>query len=260
LRRHANLIVPYEHPYLLVITPDLSRPDKVKQFELERPNINVIWGSWDDVYRWLRVLTTESNKSKKDHFLVTSMQEYLERRREVLGFQGIYFSRRFDVLEAKAILNAEMVELQPTVTKFYKDLIKRRPAITTFSQESVWDCFGVQDGFTKDLHITLGINQTSQDISLTVPNFAKKAWSRLKAVFGNQQYEKQLFGILAELRENVPHLFIEFIQRHFIAQRFPVRDGYMEFNIDTMGTPFRTNDSKAKQFTIWLDAIKAAIL
>ena len=260
LNGHANRIASYEHPYLLVITPDFSKPPELEQFEEERSHINVLWSSWNDVYGWLRELPTESNNRQKEHFLVTSMQEFLERRREVLGFQGIFFSRGFDVLEAKAILNAEMIELQPTVRKAYKDLVKRRPAITTFSQESVWDCFGVQEGFTKDLHITVGLNEKSHDISLTVPNAAKKAWTRLKTVFSHEEYEEQLFSILAKLRKKVPHLFVEFTQRHFIAQRIPVRDGYMEFNIDTFGMPFRTKDSKARPFPIWSHAVKAAIL
>jgi hypothetical protein len=99
------------------------------------------------------------SKNERDCFLVASMREYLERRREVLGFQVIYFRAGFNVYEAKAILNAEMEELQPVVKRLYKGPAKRRPAITTFSHESVWDCFGREDGFTNDLHITLGINE-----------------------------------------------------------------------------------------------------
>lgn len=34
----------------------------------------------------------------------------------------------------------------------------------------------------------------------------------------------------------------------------------MEFNIDTLGTPFREKISKAKEFPVWLPAIKTAIL
>ena len=262
LQRHANRITGYKHQNLLVITPDLQRPNKI--IEMERKagkNLNVIWRSWNDVYSWLTELPiTKSTKREKETFMTISMREYLERRSEVLGFQGIKFQGGFNVLDAKPILNAEMEELEPTVRKLYRDSGKRRPAITTFSQEAVWDCFGNEKGFTTDLHFTLGINEKSHDISITIPNSAKQVWSRLKKVFSDEGNQEQLFSILKSLRNEVPHLFIEFNQRHFVARKFSVRDGYMEFDIDTLGAPFRKKDTKAKEFPVWLPAIKAAIV
>lgn len=262
LRRHANRIRTYKHPYLLVITPDLRKPTKIVELERkEGKRLNVVWRSWDEVFRWLTKLPIKrSEKRKKEEFLVASMREYLERRREVLGFQGIYFPKGFNVVEAKAILNAEMEELESTVKKIYRDLVKRRPAITTFSQEGVWDCFGSEDGFTTDLHITLGISERMHTISLIIPNSAKKAWARLKTIFYDEAYEDQLFSILHNVRKKVPYLFIEFTQRHFIAMKHAFRDGYMEFDIDTLGPPFRTKQSKAKEFPVWLHAVRAAIV
>ncbi|MFH1349495.1 MAG: hypothetical protein ABII26_01025 [Pseudomonadota bacterium] len=262
LRKHAERVQEYDRKYLLVITPDLKKPEKVIELaNKEGKRLNVVWISWDKIYRWLIDLNiSKSAQLKKDQFLVSSMKEYLERRREVLGFQGIYFSSGFNALEAKAILNSEMEEIEPTVMKLYKELRRRRPTITTISQESVWDCFGSEKGFTADLHITFGINERAHDIGLTVPNAANEAWLRLKKIFSNDDLLNELFSILKTLKENVPHVFIEFIQRHFIARRFGVRDGYMEFNIDTFGTPFRKKNSKAKEFSPWLPAIKEAIV
>ncbi|MBW1702411.1 MAG: hypothetical protein JRJ11_12120 [Deltaproteobacteria bacterium] len=263
LRRHTNKIRNYKHPYLLVITPDLKKPDKIYEFERkEGKYLKIVWLSWDEIYRWLRKLSISmKSKRSKETFLVASLQEYLERRREVLGFQGIYFPTGFNVLEAKFILNAEMEELEPTVKKMkYKELCERRPAITTFSQESVWDCFGIKEGFTKDLHVTLGINEKSHDISITVPNSAKQAWSRLKKVFSDEVEKDRLFSILESLRNKVPHLFVEFNQRHFIAQKKGMRDGYMEFDIDTLGAPFMKKNSKAKKFPMWWSVIEEAIM
>ena len=262
LRSHANKAKNYKYPYLLVITPDLKLPKKITDLEQkEDKRLHIVWRSWDEIYRWLINLNIpKSSQRTKDQFLVTSMREYLERRREVLGFQGIYFPSGFNVLEAKAILNAEMEELEENVRRTYKDLGERRPAITTFSQEAVWDCFGSEKGFTADLHVTLAINEKSHDISLTVPNSARNAWSRLKAVFSDERYESQLFSILSRLRKEIPHLFIEFNQRHFVAQKIGIRDGYMEFDIDTLGFPFRTQESKAKEFPVWKSAIRDAIL
>ncbi|MBW1669761.1 MAG: hypothetical protein JRJ66_17315 [Deltaproteobacteria bacterium] len=84
----------------------------------------------------------------------------------MLGFRGIKFPHGFNVLDAKTILNSMMEELEGTAEKHYKDLVKRRPAITTFFQDAVWDCFGSEKGFTKDIHITLGINERAHDISI----------------------------------------------------------------------------------------------
>ena len=262
LRGHANRIIDYQHQYLLAITPDLSEPDKIEELKRkERTKLNIVWRSWDEVYRWLMELAGKRvTRNEKESFLVSSMQEYLERRREVLGFQGIHFRSVFNVSEAKDILNAEMEELKPTIQTLYKDLGKRRPAITTFSQESVWDCFGSEEGFNADLHLTLGIHEKSHHIALTVPNSAKKVWPRLKKVFSDEANQEQLFSILKSLRNEVPHLFIEFNQRHFVARKFGVIDGYMEFDIDTLGAPFRKKDSKAKEFPVWLPAIKAAVV
>jgi hypothetical protein len=262
LRYHANRIKSYKYPYLLIITPDLREPSKIREVQQkEQKHLKVVWRSWDYIFRWLAgVVMRLPSKNDRDWFLVASMREYLERRREVLGFQGIYFRAGFNVHEAKAILNAEMEELQPAVKRLYKGLTKRRPAITTFSQESVWDCFGREDGFTNDLHITLGINEQAHNIGITVPNSAKKAWARLKFILSNEKNEEELFSILKVLRKDVPHLYVEFAQRHFIAVKKGIKDGFMEFSMDTMGSPFRPKKSKTKEYSIWWDAIKKAIL
>jgi len=166
----------------------------------------------------------------------------------VLGFQGIFFSSGFNVIEAKDILNAEMEALGPKVSRIYQDLRKRRPAITTFSQKSVWDCFGSMDGFVNDLHFTFGINEDSHDIALTVPHSAKRAWSRLKAIFSDQGNEEELFLILKDLRKKVPCLFLQFHQRHFIYMKKGITDGYMEFDIDTLGNLSEEKTQKQKSF------------
>jgi hypothetical protein len=262
LTKHAFRIQGYKKQYLLVITPDLKRPVKIDVLNRKKQKkLNVVWCSWDKIYRWLSKLQkSQLSKRKKDEFLLKSMQEYLDRRREVLGFQGIKFDKDFNVNEAKIILNAEMEELEQFVKKTFKDLVRRRPAITTFSQESVWDCFGIEAGFTKDLHLTFGIKETYHEISIIVPNASKNPWKRIKNIFSDPKEEEKLFSTLINLRKQVPHLYIEFIQRHFIAQKIGVRDGFMEFNIDTPGKKFKNKKTKAKEFPIWYPAIKSAVL
>jgi hypothetical protein len=101
LKSHTNRINGYDNPYLFVITPDFQIPDKIVELrEKDSTNLQVIWKSLDAVYRWLKNLSSKASKNSKDEFLLKSMIEYLERRREVLGFQGIYFSKGFNVDEA----------------------------------------------------------------------------------------------------------------------------------------------------------------
>jgi hypothetical protein len=188
------------------------------------------------------------------------MIEYLERRREVLGFQGIKFSKGFNVDEAKEILKSEMEELHPYVKSIYKDLVARRPGIPTTSVVGVWDCFGNAEGFTNDLHITIGINEDSHNMLLVVPNSSNKAWRRLKEIFSDEKYKNELMSILAQYRKTVPHLYVEFVQRHFINRRIGLNDGHLFFSLDVMGKPFMKKNSKTKQSSIWFQALYEAII
>ncbi len=261
LRSHSNRISGYDNSYLLVITPDLQTPDKIYELKKKDPiNLNVIWKSWDEIYRWLKYLSNKPVKKSKDEFLLKSMIEYLERRREVLGFQGVFFSKGFDLDEAKEILKSEVEELQPYVRTLYTDLVARRPGITTTSVLGVWDCFGSAEGFTNDLHITIAINEDSHNILLVVPNSSKKAWNRLKEIFSNENYQNELISILSRYRKTVPYLYVEFVQRHFINRRIGIHDGHLFFNLDVMGKPFMKKKSKTKQSSIWFQALYEAII
>jgi hypothetical protein len=73
-------------------------------------------------------------------------------------------------------------------------------------------------------------------------------------------HEKDLLNVLAELRKSVPHLFVEFIQRHFLFQKYGIRDGFMEFSLDTLGKPFRKKSSPVKEFPVWFEAVRSAVL
>jgi len=90
LIKHTSQIKNYKNPYLLVITPDLEKPAKIVALKRKsQQKLNIVWCSWDEIYRWLTELEkSQLSKRKKDGFLLKSMQEYLDRRREVIGFQG----------------------------------------------------------------------------------------------------------------------------------------------------------------------------
>lgn len=262
LRAHLKKLANFEESYLVVITPDLVQPHEIDLLLGEHTTPSkTIWKSWNEIYTYFRgSLNSVYQKMSKEQFVLDAMLEYLEQRREVLGFQGIRFRKGFDIEEAKKILMSEMAELQDTVREMYPMLSGRRGVITTaFSQSTVWDCFGVPEGFTNDIHITVALDETYQDISLTVPHKASHRWKRLKTIFENAQEEKALFEIIKKLRLAVPDLFLEYIQRHFLYQRKGYRDAYLEFHIDTCGTPFRNGKSKIKEFPIWYKAIKEAI-
>ncbi|MDX2440712.1 MAG: hypothetical protein QNK40_09195 [Desulfobacterales bacterium] len=79
LTKHASQIKNYKNSYLLVITPDLKRPAKIDALKRKSQNkLNIVWCSWDEIYRWLTELQkSQLSKRKKDEFLLKSMQEYL---------------------------------------------------------------------------------------------------------------------------------------------------------------------------------------
>ena len=264
LKSHIKQIEHYDNPYLLVITPDIHKPIKIDALnEKQYPNLKCIWRSWDKTYLWLKKLHSKKVSEKgTDLFLISSMIEYLERRIEVLGFQGIPFNKKkpFNVEAAKPILKAEMDELHPYVKTQYKDLVKRRGGITTGSVNSVWDCFGSADGFTSDIHITVSIWEESHNLGIMVPNSSGKAWKRLKYIFSNDKSQNELISILAQLRSKVPYLYIEFHQRHYVNRQKAYTDGKLFFNIDAVGKPFQKKNSKTKQSPIWFQALQEAII
>ena len=263
LRSHLKRLDNFESSILLVITPDLNLPQKIDSLNAENKYTSkIIWQSWNNIYVFFNKCREDQfYQMPKERYILDAMLEYLEQRREVLGFQGIKFRRGFDIEEAKKILVAEMDALKNTVNTFFPALTSRRGAITTaFSKSAVWDCFGVAEGFTSDIHITVSIHEAYQDISLTIPHRARQRWKRLKSIFSNDDNERALFNILKKLRMTAPDLFLEFHQRHFLYQRKGVRDAFLEFHIDTFGAPFLDDKSKVKAFPIWFQALKEAIL
>ncbi|GAH14800.1 unnamed protein product, partial [marine sediment metagenome] len=65
----------------------------------------------------------------------------------------------------------------------------------------------------------------------------------------NQLSDVELSWAEYELRRKV----------HFAAEILFIRDGFMEFDIDTLGSPFRSKNAKAKEFPVWKIALKEAI-
>jgi hypothetical protein len=178
-----------------------------------------------------------------------------------MGFQGIPFNKDvFDVEQAKKILKDEMDELQDTVHNLFPKLTSTHSAVATaFSKSSVWNCFGISEDFTKDIHITFSLSEHYHDISLTIPDKAPQRWKLLKSVLSESDREQKFMNLIKKLRCKVPNLFFKYLQRHFINRRKSVDDASLEFNIDTLGSSFRNLGSPTKEFPVWFDFFKEAI-
>ena len=263
LRSHIKRLEGYDARYLLVITPDSKEPVKIPDIrQSENADCHVVWISWNDIYRvFKKWRDTNFQSMPKEQFILNSMLEYLEHRREVLGFQGIFFNKGFDVDQAKIILKTEMDEVSDTVQELFPALTSRRPAVTTaLSKSSVWDCFGKSKGFTNDIHITFSLHEDYHDISLTVPHNASQRWKQLKSVFQKPSGEQKIISLMETLRNKVPNLFLEYHQRHFLFRKKGVKDAFLEFNIDTFGLPFSKRKSNVKEFPIWYEVFKSAVV
>lgn len=174
-------------------------------------------------------------------------------------FNGISFTQQFNIDEAKELLDAEMAELQIFVEDTYG--LRRRVKGITVAPNNIWDCFGKTNGdFRKHLHFSLSLHEEYHDIALTVPNKANRRWTRLRSVFLEDYDQERLIRIIQKLRSQAPHLFIRFHQRHFIGQTKPFSDGFLEFDIDTIGTHFWSRGSSVKTFSIWFETFKNAII
>ena len=174
------------------------------------------------------------------------------------GFQGIDFSDGYNARKAKAVLKSLMEKIRPGVLKHYPQLRGGRGAgITTF-ETVVWDCFGVEPKFTDDLHLTIAIDETHTQISISVPNAAGQRWRRLRHILEDPVLHTKFQQTLSTLRKSVPELWIFVDQRHYIAQRIRVTDARLEFKVDTADfvRPTRT----VKRFPLWFRVAQEAIL
>ena len=67
---------------------------------------------------------------------------------------------------------------------------------------------------------------------------------------------KEFTDKLFILRSKVPHLYLEFVHRHYLQQRNGIIDGIMEVDIDTV----KYNDkSRVKLNPLWLNALREIV-
>ena len=257
IESHVRKIRSYENKFLCLITPDSQLPIKESIIN----GATVKWFSWRQIYELVTRFTSTANGAGS--FLIKELKEFLLMKNDLVGFQGISFvDDQYNADEAKIILKNLINEIKPEVLKKYPLLTSGRKSLGegfhayTVYHRSMWACLGIEKGFTKDIHITLWLDETHLGIGLTIPNNAKVRWKRLRAVFRTDNLFKEFIDKLFILRSKAPNLYLEFVQRHYLQQSNGIIDGILEVDVDTI-KPF--SKSKVKLNPIWLDALRKII-
>jgi hypothetical protein len=243
---------PYKDVWALLITPDNDDP-----FPGWRPEEGLyIWTNWRDIHAFAdneKKLNTDSTAQ----ILIENFMEFIEMN-ELAGFQGIDFSEGYDKEKARRILRTLMQDIKEEVLKMYPNLRKQKGNIS-----DPWDVFAPEDveKFNQGIHFTLGIDERSLDLLLTVPDKCMQGWDRLKSIMTSER--AKLEPLLSELRQKLPNLILVFQQRHFIAQRIPFMDGQVQVDLDTTEFVRKKEDHtkvrKNRQlFELFVSAVKDA--
>lgn len=259
IKSHVNRIRSYENKFLCLITPDAQPPIK----ETIINGATVKWFSWRQIYELVAQFTSTANGVGS--FLINELKEFLLMKDDLVGFQGINFAGdQYNTGEAKTILKNLINEIKSDVQKKYLLLKGERKKLKedihayTVYHRSMWSYLGIEKDFTKDIHITLWLNETHLGIGLTIPNNAKVRWRRLRTVFRTDNLFEEFKNILFSLRSKAPNLYLEFVQRHYLPQRRQdgIVDGILEVDIDTKKD---FNNSRVKLSPIWLNALREII-
>ncbi len=252
LRKHSNCFGNYNEKFICVITPD--EENHIPELKIE--NVSIKWLSWREIYNFIG---NEKRKySKLSEFLTKQLKEYLSMKKDLVGFQGINYPSGYNYKDAKIILKNLINEIKPEIEKKYPELEHKpeedraEPHEYQVYHDSVWSFLAKCENHTEDIHFTFWLAKTHMGIGLTVPNNAKDRWKRLNSIFRDNFEEFK--GKLFEIRGKVPHLYLEFVHRHFIPRKKPRVDGIIEMDFDTLEgkKPVIKNEK-------WLSVIKELI-
>ena len=227
LRSHLRKIRGYDKKFLCVITPD----DK-------NPVINILddvvptWVSWRQIYDL--VVSLNIDKKNISGYLVSELKEFLLMKEDLVGFQGVnYTDDIYNTHDARNILKSLMKEIRPEVQKSYPLLCSVRRSLNT-DADNVWSYLSLDGDFTLDIHMTIWLYRTYLGIGMTIPNNAKKRKKRLRNIFQNDDLFREFLDKVFMLRTKTPHLYFEFVHRHYLQRRNDIMDGIMEFDVDTI--------------------------
>ncbi len=211
--------------WVLLITPDKTNP-----LSRWKPgNGTYTWCSWRDVHSFISDESVSCGKKSLQRKMLRGLKEFIEMK-EIGGFQGIDFSDGFDKTKARAIIRKLMEEIRPEVESIFECSLNRKGNIM-----DPWDVLFPMNAahFTRANHIVVSLHDTYMNIMFTVPNGNSKGWKKLKTVLESPKELREFKGILTKSRHKLPNLIMMFQQRHFVAQRFPFQEGYMEVDLDT---------------------------
>lgn len=243
---HLRKIKGYEQKFLCVITPDEQSP---VDFILD--GVPVKWFSWRAIYEL--IISCYDNNDKIGNYLITKLKEFLLMKEDLVGFQGVnYTDDVYNSHEAKNILKSLMKEIKPDMQKSYPLLSNTRKLVTA-DADSVWSSLGVEGDFTQDIHITMWFHRTHLGVGMTIPNNASKRWKRLRNIFRDDALFEEFTGKIFALREKTPHLYFEFVQRHYFQRRKEISDGTLEVDVDTIKV---FNKTKVKLNPVWLQVLR----
>lgn len=257
IKSHMHKIRSYENRFLCLITPD----DKMPVEENIIDSSAMKWFSWRQIYKMVVAYGVGANETGS--FLMKELKEFLLMKDDLVGFQGINFADdQYNTHEAKSILRNLIKEIKPDALKKYPLLTSERKSLGedvhayTVYPRSIWSCLSIEGDFTRDIHITLWLHRTHFGIGITIPNNARDRWKRLRSIFRDDDLFKEFTDKLFILRSKVPHLYLEFVHRHYLQQRNGIIDGIMEVDIDTV----KYNDkSRVKLNPLWLNALREIV-
>lgn len=249
LRSHIRKIRGYEQRFLCVITPDDKSP-----VDVILDGVPIKWFSWRVIYEL--IISCHANSDKIGNYLVAKLKEFLLMREDLVGFQGVnYTDDVYNPHDAKNILRNLMKEIKPEVQKSYPLLGSVRKSLS-IDTDAVWSFLGIDGDFTKDIHMTIWLHLTHLGVGMTIPNNAGKRWKRLRNIFRDGDLFKVFVEKIFILRDKIPHLYFEFVHRHYLQRRKEVVDGMIEVDVDTIKVFSKT---KVKLNPVWLKVLRDVV-
>ena len=227
--------------------------------------------TWVNIYKWLK-------KQPHDNIWAKNLAEYFEILEEKMceepplnnvlltAFTGFpSYEDGYNYLVAKNTIRKAMDGLREDrrlVEQVYMNpAITGRGAITGHEGDGVWDYLSMdrteEEDFTKNLHLTLWINETAVEASITIPhNLATDKKNKIKELeieYFRRRCQTILNNMTDILRDNPQaQPILRGIQRHYPSRRAqPIIDTLIETDLRTAFE----NGNVQKYQPQWLPAI-----
>jgi hypothetical protein len=242
LRRHESTLRRrgFESVLLIAMTKAGSKVPK---------DINAI--TWSGLYEWLgqRLQHGEWADRLRDYLRIAEVRlardEYLTEGTLTM-FDGFPFAEKnpYTYGEAKRLLKLALEDLRKR-----KDLRRigmdpkasGRPAITGRDLPYVWDFLSLMGRprnrpFTAHPHLTLAIHADRLEVAVTIPHGVdREVYNRFASLGpdGLRDIGSKVLRKFRPLQARGATAHAVAMQRHYIAQRVPVNDAYLDFRLET---------------------------